>query len=212
MGRTQKDRSISFYNRGNAYQKIADYYRAIADYTEAIRLDSNNSNAYNNRGVTYRTLGDQQRAQADFSAAQTAKVRQQQEAETQQIRTELGQGYRRITFEDFQLDGKKLAMEQARVSVRGVYKKVGQIEYLFPSENALVLATQKFETDDTAIPILSDDAVRDFRQVLLHCRTSSQFCPVVVLGHVTICEKTTLVGGTGVPCLAVENGVGGPPQ
>ncbi len=94
-------------------------------------------------------------------------MRQEQEAEAQQIRTELAQGYRRITFEDFQLDGKKLTRDQERVSIRGVYKKLGQIEYLFSSQSALMVAVQKLETND-AIPILTDDAVRDFRQVLLY--------------------------------------------
>jgi tetratricopeptide (TPR) repeat protein len=34
-----KDRAIAYYNRGARYQLKADRDRAIADYSEAIRLD-----------------------------------------------------------------------------------------------------------------------------------------------------------------------------
>ena len=43
--------------------------RAIADYTEAIRLDPKYANAYSNRGVAYSDKGDKDRAIADFTEA-----------------------------------------------------------------------------------------------------------------------------------------------
>ena len=46
-----------------------DTDRAIADYTEAIRLDPKLANAYNNRGTAYRDKGDTDRAIADFTEA-----------------------------------------------------------------------------------------------------------------------------------------------
>ena len=58
------------YNlRGLAYRKKGDYDRAIADATEAIRLDPKFSAAYYNRGVAYLLKGDYDRAIADFSEA-----------------------------------------------------------------------------------------------------------------------------------------------
>ena len=46
-----------------------DYDRAIADYTEAIRLDPNNDIAYNKRGYAHYNKGDYDKAIADFTQA-----------------------------------------------------------------------------------------------------------------------------------------------
>ena len=42
--------ALIFYGRGVAYGKKGDNDRAIANYTEAIRLDPNNALAFCNRG------------------------------------------------------------------------------------------------------------------------------------------------------------------
>ncbi|MDR1318695.1 MAG: tetratricopeptide repeat protein [Treponema sp.] len=42
---------------------------AIADYTQAIRLNPEYAKAYNNRGATYRRKGDIDRAIADYTRA-----------------------------------------------------------------------------------------------------------------------------------------------
>lgn len=44
-----KDLAPAFNNRGNAYTRKGDTDRAIADYTQAIRLDPNDAAAFNNR-------------------------------------------------------------------------------------------------------------------------------------------------------------------
>ena len=44
----------AYINRGHAYINKGDYDRAIADYTEAIRLDPKYAIAYGNRGKAYR--------------------------------------------------------------------------------------------------------------------------------------------------------------
>ena len=58
-----------FNSRGNAYHRRGDYDRAIADYTEAIRLDPKYAIVYGNRGNSYRLKGDYDRAIADLTEA-----------------------------------------------------------------------------------------------------------------------------------------------
>ena len=62
-------KSINYRNRGNAYHDKGDSDRAIADYTEAIRLDPKHVNAYNGRGNIYRDKGDIDRALAEYAKA-----------------------------------------------------------------------------------------------------------------------------------------------
>jgi tetratricopeptide (TPR) repeat protein len=61
--------SINYYNRGIAYRDKGDTDSAIADFTEAIRLDPNYKHAYENRGTAYQKKGDNDRAIADFTEA-----------------------------------------------------------------------------------------------------------------------------------------------
>jgi len=55
--------------RGYSHDAMGDYERAIADNTEAIRLDPDYAIAYNNRGNAYNELGDYERAIADYTEA-----------------------------------------------------------------------------------------------------------------------------------------------
>jgi tetratricopeptide (TPR) repeat protein len=50
-------------------ERKAVYDRAIADYTQALRLDPNIALAYNNRGMAYAGKGDYDRAIADYTQA-----------------------------------------------------------------------------------------------------------------------------------------------
>jgi len=52
-GPSKEQRAVDAYNRGIAYAEKADYDRAIADYTEAIRLDPKLAEAYCSRGAAY---------------------------------------------------------------------------------------------------------------------------------------------------------------
>jgi len=56
-------------NQGNEKSDRGDYDGAIADYTEAIRLDPNNARAYNSRGWTYALKGDYDQAIEDANAS-----------------------------------------------------------------------------------------------------------------------------------------------
>jgi tetratricopeptide (TPR) repeat protein len=66
-----RDKALAplFNNRGYDYKAKGDYDRAIADYNEAIRLDSKNASAFNNRGTCYYAKGDHDRAISDYSEA-----------------------------------------------------------------------------------------------------------------------------------------------
>ena len=64
-----RNRAIAYYNRGSAWSDKGDNDRAIADYSETIRLDPNYAPAYNNRGNAWGDKGDTDRAIADYSEA-----------------------------------------------------------------------------------------------------------------------------------------------
>jgi tetratricopeptide (TPR) repeat protein len=64
-----KDLSWTHHNRGSAYYGKGDVDRAIADYSETIRLDPKSALAYNDRGGAYFDKGALDRAIADFNEA-----------------------------------------------------------------------------------------------------------------------------------------------
>jgi tetratricopeptide (TPR) repeat protein len=55
--------------RGSAYFRLGDYRRATTDYTEAVRLDPNDSSSYYNTGLIDEQLGDRGLAIDSFSSA-----------------------------------------------------------------------------------------------------------------------------------------------
>ena len=59
----------AFLDRGIRYASQKDYDKAIADFTEAIRLDGAFTAAYYNRGSAHKQKGDYRRARADFEEA-----------------------------------------------------------------------------------------------------------------------------------------------
>ena len=70
-GIIRRDRKAewAYYNRGIAYWAKGDYDRAIADYSESIRLIPGDARAYVSRGIAYRAKGDFDRAIADCNEA-----------------------------------------------------------------------------------------------------------------------------------------------
>jgi tetratricopeptide (TPR) repeat protein len=58
---------LRIYSRGGIYKERKDYDRAIADYSEAVKLDPQHADAYINRGTAYDSKGDNDAAAADFS-------------------------------------------------------------------------------------------------------------------------------------------------
>jgi tetratricopeptide (TPR) repeat protein len=59
----------TYYNRGISYAEKGEHDQAIADYTEAIRLDPKGATAYNNRGDSYAKKGEYDQAIADYTEA-----------------------------------------------------------------------------------------------------------------------------------------------
>ena len=61
--------ALAYNNRGMTYNGTGEYDRAIADYSEAIRLNPKDPAAYNNRGNAYSRKGEYDRAIADLNEA-----------------------------------------------------------------------------------------------------------------------------------------------
>jgi tetratricopeptide (TPR) repeat protein len=55
--------------RGSAYESKGEHDKAIADYTEAIRLNPRDADARHGRGLAYQKKGDRVKAEADFTEA-----------------------------------------------------------------------------------------------------------------------------------------------
>ncbi len=68
-GANDLERSTAYGRRARPFNELKDYRHAVADATQAIQLNSNNSEAYTNRGWAYRELGDEAKAFADLDKA-----------------------------------------------------------------------------------------------------------------------------------------------
>ncbi len=66
---TGRNLAVAFTNRGLAYKRKGQWDRAIADYSEAIRLKSDDAQAFNNRGNAYFHKGQLDRAIKDYDDA-----------------------------------------------------------------------------------------------------------------------------------------------
>src|SRR4051794_23795637 len=66
---SREQRSEEAFDRGNAAADRKDYDTAIAEFTEAIRLDPQAEGAYHNRANAYADKGEYARAVADYNEA-----------------------------------------------------------------------------------------------------------------------------------------------
>jgi tetratricopeptide (TPR) repeat protein len=64
---TPHNRAVAYYDRGNAYKNLKDYDRALADYSDALKLDPRYAHAYLNRGFVYVAKNDADHALADLN-------------------------------------------------------------------------------------------------------------------------------------------------
>jgi tetratricopeptide (TPR) repeat protein len=68
-GPSREQQAIYAYNRGIGRHNEGEYDKAVADFTEAIRLDAQFAEAYSNRGGAYVNTGEYGKAIADSSTA-----------------------------------------------------------------------------------------------------------------------------------------------
>jgi tetratricopeptide (TPR) repeat protein len=61
--------AVAYNNRGLANYHRREYGRAVADFTEAVRLDGKFARAYYNRSLAHRQLGNTDLADADRATA-----------------------------------------------------------------------------------------------------------------------------------------------
>jgi lipoprotein NlpI len=66
---SRKNLAIAFYDRGVAFESKKDHDRAIADYNQALELNSGYAIAYVARGNAWSNKGDLDRALADYDKA-----------------------------------------------------------------------------------------------------------------------------------------------
>jgi tetratricopeptide (TPR) repeat protein len=69
LGSGPLDNAEAYLRRGDEYAAAQDYPRAIADYSEALRLRPDWPEAYNNRGYSYWWHGQGDEALADYNRA-----------------------------------------------------------------------------------------------------------------------------------------------
>ena len=71
LGRGRR-RAFTFWRRGNAEARNADFRQAVADFTEAIRLLPVSWDCYHGRAAAYRLLGDHASAAKDAASVPRA--------------------------------------------------------------------------------------------------------------------------------------------
>ena len=62
-------RADVYYNRGVLCAMRGDLIKAIADFDQALKFDSNCASAYGQRGAAWAMLGDKESAKADHERA-----------------------------------------------------------------------------------------------------------------------------------------------
>ncbi len=60
---------MGYDNRAIAYEKKGELDKAIADFTEVIRLDPQEGGRYFERGLAYQKKGEKAKAEVDFTQA-----------------------------------------------------------------------------------------------------------------------------------------------
>jgi hypothetical protein len=144
--------------------------------------------------------------------AQIAAQKLAQQKERDQEAADEARGYQSITVETFVLDGKDLASKGAKVSLIGVFTREGNLDFLYADRRAVLMATGRYGSPQPSVPLLTQDAAREFRKQLLEHLPRCQpnvggGCPLTVRGRVITCTMTYALGASRQEsCVDVENG------
>lgn len=118
---------------------------------------------------------------------------------------------RRISVQQFAIEGPKLASEGIKVLVSGSYIREGDAEFLYTNSTAIEMqmapGSPMYEPH---IPLLTNDASDQARTKFLSCSedpaASQVGCSVTIEGTATNCEQTSAFGGKrSLPCIDVKD-------
>jgi hypothetical protein len=114
-------------------------------------------------------------------------------------------GYKSVSFSDFKLDAKTLTENSDKVSVSGYYARIGEGEFLFPSQISYFMQIGQGPDPMHLISLLTTDAARNIRKYFMN-NCNMLGCPVVILGKASICTRGTVSGEVEEPCISVDDG------
>jgi hypothetical protein len=144
-------------------------------------------------------------AKAQQQQQQEAAQKAQQDALDQQRLAEhaaVKRGYEFInSVNDLILDSKDLAARNAKIQIRGIYKKFGDNGHLYGSN------MEAYSNTDNYVVLLTDEAQRPLRAALLSYGCESEMgCQIDIGGHMTTCEHTNalMADAPQQPCMNVE--------
>jgi hypothetical protein len=143
-----------------------------------------------------------------FRTEEQAKRKEQSEGERaayqrrRAIEKAKSRGYELVpTVKDLILDGKGLADRNAKIQIAGTYKKRGNMGVLYGS------SMEAYAEGDNYMPVLTNDAARALRAILMEYPCQSVFgCELEVGGHMTMCKHIDLLEKDypETPCLNIE--------
>jgi hypothetical protein len=127
-----------------------------------------------------------------YRKQQEQKQQEAQEREIVSMRADERNGYKNLTFGDFNLDASTL--QGARIAIRGVY--VGKGERLaYDYFDAAMWVSNSKNNKKPLIPLDTKSATREARALLMQCSESRLGCTVVVRGRI---RQLTLQNSFGV--------------
>ncbi|MBW0170966.1 MAG: hypothetical protein KXJ61_12135 [Hydrogenophaga sp.] len=131
---------------------------------------------------------------AEAAAYQEQQERRQREAagrERAAVQADEREGYKHLSFEDFALDAAR--MQGAKVALYGIY--VGKGQRLASNQFAALMWIERGQSTKGALmPLVTTDATRDSRAMLLRCDASPVGCVVVVRGRVRMLSMRNAFG------------------
>jgi hypothetical protein len=188
----KREQEVEIARRRAEQQQVAAARQAQADQErQARKIEQEQQAAINAQRVEQEQIANAEREKTYRAAI--AKAEADQEA----------RGYKAMAFDDFVLDGQKLAASEAKVAVHGLYKKIGQMSWFFPD----AISTMR-DNPKVRIALLTDDATRETRQFFLASDRdiANRGSEITLLGHATTCTITHLAGSQNEPCIEVEDG------